>query len=252
MFWKIIGVLLGCIAMQNGVVNAQAGGELEGSSRGMVLVSAGTFTMGSPNGVGKKDEQPAHQVYLDAFYIDRHPVTFDQYDRFCDATQRTKPDDSGWGRGRRPVINVSWDDATAYSQWAGKRLPTEAEYEKAARGGTNTLFFWGDDPLQAGDYAWIGANSGGQTHPVEGKKPNPCGIYDISGNIWEWCADSYGAKYYATSPAKDPQGPAKGTAHVMRGGSWYGAVENARPASRNGIDRAYRKNLYGFRCVRTL
>jgi formylglycine-generating enzyme required for sulfatase activity len=218
----------------------------------MVLIPAGEFTMGSPAGVGKPDEQPAHQVYLDAFYIDKHPVTFDQYDKFCDATQRNKPDDSGWGRGRRPVINVSWDDATAYAQWAGKTLPTEAEYEKAARGGTNTRFFWGEDPSHTGDYAWTGGNSGGQTHPVEEKKANPCGVYDVSGNVWEWCADWYGEKYYGVSPGKNPQGPVKGTAHVMRGGSWYSPVENARPASRNGIDRDYRKNLYGFRCVRTL
>jgi len=252
MNWKMIAALLGCYAMQNGVLNAQAGGEQEGSSRGMVLVSAGTFTMGSPSGVGKTDEQPAHQVYVDSFYIDKHPVTFDQYDRFCEATQRAKPDDSGWGRGRRPVINVNWNDANAYAQWAGKRLPTEAEYEKAARGGTNTLFFWGDDPSQTSDFAWTSGNSGQMSHPVEGKKSNPCGLYDISGNVWEWCADWYGEKYYAVSPAKNPQGPEKGKMHALRGGSWYGPVENARPAIRNGVDRDYRKNLYGFRCVRTL
>jgi formylglycine-generating enzyme required for sulfatase activity len=251
MNWKLFAVLLVCFALRNGVVHAQASLEKEKTARGMVLVPAGEFTMGSPQGVGNADEQPAHKVYVDAFYIDKHPVTFDEYDLFCEATQRDKADDSGWGRGRRPVVNVSWEDAAAYAKWAGKRLPTEAEYEKAARAGTNTLYSWGNDPSQAGSYAWTSGNSGGMTHQVEGKNPNSWGLYDLSGNVWEWCADWYGEKYYALSPEKNPQGPNIGKEHVMRGGSWYSPVENVRSACRNRFDRAYRKNLYGFRCVRT-
>jgi eukaryotic-like serine/threonine-protein kinase len=206
--------------------------------------------MGSPDGVGDQDEHPQHQVYLDAFYIDKYPVTFDQYDKFCEATGRAKPDDNKWGRGTRPIINVSWDDANSYALWAGKRLPTEAEYEKAVRGGTTTQYFFGDDASLLGDYAWYRENSDKMTHPVGEKKPNPFGLYDIVGNVWEWCSDWYADGYYAASPAKNPSGPEMGTMICLRGGSWNSFTDSSRSATRNG-NSPNNRNIYGFRCAKT-
>ncbi len=217
----------------------------------MVLIPAGYFMMGSPNGQGGGDEHPRHKVWLDAFYMDKYPVTFDQYDKFCEATGRVKPDDNGWGRGRRPVINVFWDDANAYCKWAGKRLPTEAEWEKAARGGTTTQYFFGDDNGPLRNYAWYNEDSGHQTHPVGEKKPNPYGLYDILGNAWEWCSDWYDENYYAKSPVRNPRGPASGQFHVLRGGSWGSNYDTPRSAYRVKILPLYCGPLTGFRCARS-
>jgi len=208
--------------------------------------------MGSPDGIGQSDEQPQHKVYLDAFYIDKYPVTFDQYDKFCAATGASKPSDQGWGRGTRPVINVSWYDAQDYAGWVGKRLPTEAEYEKAVRGGTTTRYFFGDDSSHLGDYAWFDDNSGGTTHPVGHKKPNPYGLYDIVGNVWEWCSDWYGDGYYAVSPANNPQGLESGLERksVMRGGSWVDFAHNMCSTNRFGLSPDDRSYTNGFRCAK--
>jgi len=215
----------------------------------MVLVLAGEFTMGSSVGVGGADEHPQHLVYLDAFYIDKYPVTFDQYDKFCNATGASKPSDQGWGRGIYPVINVSWDDAQAYAKWAGKRLPTEAEYEKAVRGGTTTQYFFGDDASQLGDYAWFSDNSGGMTHPVGQKKPNPYGLYDIVGNVWEWCSDWYGEGYYMSSPANNSQGPDSGQYRVLRGGSYQYNSNIVYSAKRFWYPIQLDEDI-GFRCAK--
>ena len=219
------------------------------SLKDMALIPAGNFQMGSPDETGDPNEHPQHQVYLNAFYIDKYLVSFDQYDKFCEATGRIKPDDSGWGRGSRPVINVTWEDANSFAQWIGKRLPTEAEYEKAARGGTTTQYFFGDDPSLLGDYAWYHDNSKSMTHPIGEKKPNPFGLYDIVGNVWEWCSDWFSENYYATSPAKDPQGPDGGMMLCLRGGSWNSFADSCRSANRNeNIPK--RNNIYGFRCAK--
>lgn len=216
--------------------------------KGMVLIPAGEFIMGSNS--GESDEKPPHKVYLDAYYIDKYEVTFEQYDKFCEDTSRKKPDDRGWGRGNRPVINVSWNDAEAYCKWAGKRLPTEAEWEKACKAGSTGNYCYGDSESELGEYAWYGSNSDSKTHPVGEKKPNKWGLYDMHGNVWEWCSDWYGYKYYETSPNKNPQGPDSGTRRVLRGGRWHNDADNCRSAYRFRVEPGDWFYCWGFRCVR--
>jgi len=216
----------------------------------MVLIPAGEFTMGSPVSTGGMNEQPQHTVYLDAFYMDKKPVTHQQWVEFCKATGRAMPADGG---PRYPIFNVTWAEANAYAQWAGKRLPTEAEYEKAMRGGTTTKWFCGDDPSQLVNYAWYGANSNMQIHEVGLLRPNPYGLYDIIGNVNEWCSDWYGDQYYKVSPGENPQGPEKGGDKVLRGGWSYSEPNNIRSAYRirNNPTWTHGDNgdWFGFRCV---
>ncbi len=195
----------------------------------MVLIPAGYFTMGSPNGKGGKDEHPAHRVWVSAYYLDQYLVTFNQFDKFCEATGRQKPLDGitltvaitkHWGRDQSPAMNLNWYEAEAYCKWAGGRLPTEAEWEKAARGGTESIYFWGNDGGKAADYAWYDGDSRYKTWPVGQLKPNPFGLYDIVGNLWEWVSDWYGADYYGESPGRNPAGPEEGRLKVLRGGSF--------------------------------
>jgi len=169
------------------------------STTDMVLIPAGDFNMGDATFA-----PPVHVVHLDDFYIDQYEVTFTQYDAFCIATSRAYASDSGYGRGSRPVINITWYDAEAYCQWARKRLATEAEWEKACRAGTDTVFYWGDDPgyTLIDNYSWNYNNNLGGTLPVGGKLPNAFGLFDMSGNVVEWVADW--------------SGPDRG----LRGGSW--------------------------------
>lgn len=221
------------------------------SSGNMVLVPAGVFWMGSPVNKGFDNEHPRHKVWLSAYCLDRYPVTFDQYDRFCSATRRQKPDDGGLGRGKMPVMNISWYDAEAYCKWAGKRLPSEAEYEKAVRAGTGYDYFWGSDANQGGEYGWYLDNSLGKTHPVGSKKANPFGFYDIVGNLWEWCQDWYGDTYYADSPNKNPQGPASGQYKVLRGGSWTDKLNEMRSADRGNNIPDFQYGKHGCRCAKT-
>ncbi|MBU2568225.1 MAG: SUMF1/EgtB/PvdO family nonheme iron enzyme [Elusimicrobia bacterium] len=212
----------------------------------MVLIPAGEFTMGSDG--GDSDEKPAHKVYLDAYYIDKYEVTFEQYDKFCEATGRTKPSDSGWGRGNRPVINVSWHDAVAYANYYGKRLPTEAEWEKACRGGSETEYCFGDSESKLSSYAWYYANSGGKTHPVGQKKPNQYGIYDMHGNVWEWCSDWYDSGYYKNSPYKNPKGSGSDS-RVLRGGCWNYFASDCRSSNRGRRAPGGGSDFRGFRCA---
>ncbi len=161
----------------------------------MVEIPAGSFRMGDLQGDGDPDEVPVHIVRIQKpFAIGRYEVTFDEYDQFASVTKRKLPNDRGWGRGRRPVINISWQDAVEYTKWlseqTGKRyrLPTEAEWEYAARGGKETTYWWGKDLLK-GTANCNGCGSqwdGEQTAPVGSFKPNPFGLYDTAGNVWEW------------------------------------------------------------------
>jgi formylglycine-generating enzyme required for sulfatase activity len=223
----------------------------------MVAIPAGRFTMGSPPDEEGRwaDEGPQHEVDVPAFAIGRYPVTFAEYDDFCEATGRDKPGDAGWGRGRRPVINVSWDDAAAYLAWlsevTGKpyRLPSEAEWEYAGRAGTTTARY--AEPL--GDIAWFGENSGGRTHPVGEKAANGWGLHDTLGNVWEWCADHWHGGYESA-----PQDGAawldtnvgRGALRVRRGGSWGDVARNCRAAYRFRLHPDNRLDDLGFRPAR--
>ena len=216
-----------------------------------VAVEGGTFRMGSYS--GSSDEKPLHSVTVSDFNISKTEVTFEQYDAFCDATGRKKPYDKGWGRGDRPVINVNWLDAVAYCEWKSKatgktyRLPTEAEWEYAARGGNKSkgYTYSGSNDLDA--VGWYNGNSNSKTHPVAQKQPNELGLYDMSGNVWEWCSDWYGS--YSSSPQNNPQGPNSGSIRVLRGGSLYRYDSSCRVADRDW-DFPYRWRYYlGFRLV---
>ena len=190
----------------------------------MVFVEGGTFKMG---GNDRDSEKPIHDVKVPSFWIGKYPVTFGEYEAFCSETNRDKPVDRGWGRGRRPVINVSWHDAEAYCEWlSGKtgkkyRLPSEAEWEFAARGGILSKgykYAGNNDPDRV---AWHSGNSGGKTQPVGEKEPNELGLYDMSGNVWEWCADHWHDNY--EDAPKDGSAWTSGgdlSGRVLRGGSW--------------------------------
>lgn len=204
-------------------------------------IPAGSFTMGSPTSeVSIDSDETQHQVTLSAFKMSKHEITFEQYDLFCAATGRSKPSDEGWGRGNRPVINVSWDDATAFAEWMGCRLPTEAEWEYAARAGTTTPFSTGNNltTTQAnydGNYPYNNNAKGEyrqKTMPVGSFAANAYGLFDMHGNVWEWCSDWYGD--YSTSAQTNPKGASSGSHRVRRGGSWLNDASACRAARRSG------------------
>jgi formylglycine-generating enzyme required for sulfatase activity len=184
-------------------------------------------------------------------------VTNAQYRRFLETAGNSveKPlywDDRRFNQPEQPVVGVSWDAAQAFCAWAGVRLPTEAEWEYACRAGTTTEYSFGDDEKMLGEYGWFDKNSGGQTQPVGAKKPNPWGLHDMHGNVWEWCQDWFSADYYKRSPAADPTGPEKGAFRVYRGGCWLYGAECCRSAYRNGSTPEIRIEYLGFRVARSL
>ena len=172
-----------------------------------------------------------------------YQTTFEEYDEYCEATGVEKPKDEGWGRGKRPVINVNWKDARDYAVWLSEetkekyRLPTEDEWYLACSVGAKTKWHFGDDESMLKDYAWYDENSERKTHPVGEKKPNALGLYDMHGNIWEWCEDWY-----------DNEKKMK----VLRGGSWDFNADNSRSDYRFIWTPSYRVNIRGFRLLRTL
>lgn len=192
----------------------------------MVFVPAGEFTRGSSDedADASSDEKPARKVYLDGYWIYKYPVTVAQYKVFCAATGREMPNEPPWGWvHNHPIVNVTWDDAAAYAVWAHASLPTEAQWEKAARGTDGRTYPWGNewDPSRCAhsenDWGDLGS-----TRPVGSYKEgaSPYGVMDMAGNVWEWCADWYGEDYYKSSPASNPVGPVDGIVRVVRGGSW--------------------------------
>jgi len=217
----------------------------------MVYIPAGEFNMGS--NTGDPDERPQLRVYLDAFYIDKTEVTDAQYRKCveagaCDTPGKTTYYDNA-DYAQPPVVYVSWSDADAYCRWAGKRLPTEAEWEKAARGIGTRTYPWGEgidcDHAQYNE-------CGGQTVPVGSKLKgaSPYGALDMAGNVWEWVADWYDSGYYRESPARNPPGPGSGTLKVLRGGSWDHDQGFARCASRSGLVPSAKNSYVGFRCAK--
>lgn len=222
----------------------------------MIHLLGGTFMMGSDNGY--PDEGPIHQVTLSDFSIGKYPVTFDEYDAFCEATGQEKTRDKYMGRGRRPVINVSWDDAQKYCKWLSNetgqdyRLLTEAQWEYACRAGSTTRYCFGDDEKQLREYAYFLGNSDDKTHPVGEKLPNALGLYDMHGNVYEWVQDRYGAYSYSEEPSSNPSGPDTGSIRVFRGGGWLNIPDNCCSAYRDfahytsiGVDLGFRLAMIG-------
>lgn len=224
-------------------------GDLRSRARDMVLIGAGEFLMGSPDGEGNEDEHPRHTVYLAAYHICRYPVTNGQFARFIsetgyDAGNKWKSSVNA-GEENHPVVHVSWIDAMAYCRWAGGTLPTEAQWEKAARGTDGRIYPWGN----TWDQTLCHMNSKGTT--AVGAYPggaSPYGIMDMAGNVWEWCSDCYAVSYYRCSPLKDPEGPVSGKWRVVRGGSWgQASPSHFRCAARKWQYPDSRNNSTGFR-----
>jgi formylglycine-generating enzyme required for sulfatase activity len=227
----------------------------------MVTVPAGNFAMGANGTDALEDERPQHHVWVDRFEIDRNEVTTGHYAKFLAATGRPAPwqwegVDLSYHRDR-PVIGVSWFDADAYCRQQGKRLPTEAEWEKAARGIDARLYPWGNQiPTDALANFGLGARfSYSQVlTPVQRYEAgaSPYGLLQMAGNVGEWVADWYGASYYETSPSRNPSGPDSGSFRVLRGGSWSDLPKYLLTYGRFKLPPDTRNSYTGFRCARTL
>jgi WD40 repeat protein/formylglycine-generating enzyme required for sulfatase activity len=223
------------------------------------LIPSGTFMMGSPEGEpDRSDNEHQHPVTISkAFYMQTTEVTQGQWK----ALMGTEP----WKGGRNveegtdyPAVYVSYDDAVEFCRKLSKqeaveyRLPTEAEWEYACRAGAKTRWSFGDDEKALGDYGWYDRNASGYAHQVGEKKPNAFGLYDMHGNVWEWCSDYYSKDYYKGSPKQEPQGPAAGSSYVFRGGSWFDLTLRTRSTFRNNNTREFSNVDLGFRLVREL
>ena len=190
-----------------------------------------------------EDETP-HTVHMSAFTIDKFEVTQEQFEKVMGSNP------SGFQGKNLPVEQVIWYEARDYCKAIDKRLPTKAEWEKAARNETHTIYYWGD--VIDGDYAWYWDNSKRSTHPVGTCKPNAFGLHDMSGNVWEWVADYYADTYYQASLKKNPQGPFTSKYRVIRGGSWRDFSDFLRTTRRNYDLPAGRFNHIGFRCAQSI
>ena len=266
-------LLIGCRRVErNDQPNAGRVERTEGGVE-MVLIAGGSFEMGS-NAGDQIDETP-HTVYVDSFYIDKYEVTQEEYERV------TGTNPSRWKGEANPVEQIRWKDAIEYCNarsrleslqpaydeqtWqcdfeaSGYRLPTEAEWEYTARAGTSTAYCFGDDRTQLGRHAWFKENCTRGPLPVGQKGPNPWGLYDMYGNVWEWCHDYYGEDYYEQSPENNPRGPGSGQTRVVRGGCWNSRPDMCRSSYRNYedpvfTDTCFAKEIHGFaglRCVRS-
>jgi len=265
------------------------------ATENMVYISAGEFLMGSPEGEGYDDEHPRHKIYLDAYYIDKYEVTNEQYAKFLNAYGQDSDDDGNkmiyenefglkmqdgkWqpvsGYEKYPVICVTWYGANQYAKYYGKRLPTEAGWEKATRGNQEQKYAWGSEEPDAGgsqranyngckDYDDYEDKNGDErkeaakkdgyeyTSPVgtyeNGKGQYGC--YDMAGNVWEWCNDWYDSEYYGKSPEKNPRGPDTGQFKVFRGGSWNNPAKEICCTKRGKLEPNRRYRNIGFRCIR--
>jgi formylglycine-generating enzyme required for sulfatase activity len=208
-----------------------------------VWIPPGKFTMGCSPGDSEclDDEKPAHEVTITrGFWMGQAEATVAAYLRYTSVPTDNNPDTPGL-----PVVSVTWEKAKAYCEWEGLRLPTEAEWEYAARAGTTGPRYGALD-----DVAWFSGNRGGsRTHPARGKQPNAWGLYDMLGNVWEWVADWFGEKYYEQKAGVDPTGPSTGTLRVLRGGSWNNNPGVVRASLRSRGEPTLRVVNIGFRCA---
>ncbi len=233
----------------------------------MAQLPGGAFMMGDKDEV----DAPPHEVVVSPVYMDKHLVTQEQYQNIMGDNP------SRWKADKNPVEQVRWSDAVKFCNarsrleglqpcynletWQcdfeanGYRLPTEAEWEYACRAGTQTTYFFGNDVSKLGDHAWFDKNSGGHPQPVAQKRPNPWGLCDMIGNVWQWCNDFYQVDYYQQSPRENPRGPKEGENKVVRGGAWKFSGDNCRSGYRYNeapgyVDVCFGYDIYGFRCVR--
>jgi formylglycine-generating enzyme required for sulfatase activity len=245
----------------------------------LIQVKGGTFKMGSKNSdtSAELDEQKEHSVTLNTFEISKFEITVWEWKQFIKANKMKMPIKPSWGwQDNYPINGITWNEAIAYCNWLstkeklqpcyskkgpnfvcnfkanGYRLPTEAEWEFAAKGGTNSKGFRysGSDKLE--DVAWYKANSNGQPHTVGTKLPNELGIYDMSGNVWEWCWDWYNKDFYKLEKGDNPKGPEMGERRTVRGGSWDSKSNYVRPANRISTIPSKTHEFYGFRIARTI
>ncbi|MBN1163747.1 MAG: formylglycine-generating enzyme family protein [Candidatus Krumholzibacteriota bacterium] len=237
---------------------AAAGPGAQAADTVMVLIPAGEYTMGKDSEKGY-DFSPAHRVKIDSFLMDRHEVTNSEYLRFCEETGHRLPEFWGTGIFRSgedypdlPVVGVSWADAQKYAEWVGKRLPTEAEWEYAARGGLIDKDYPNGDKWTKERARQAGPGWNNLLDPVETYEPNGLGLYDMSGNVWEWVYDRYSAGYYAESGRDNPPGPEAGKFRVIRGGSWHSGPMCKRVYYRGGLPGNWCDFAVGFRCVKAL
>lgn len=224
-----------------------------------VHVKGGTFTMGDERGLGNKDQRPTHKVRVRKFNMSETEVTVAQYRYYCEATGTAMPKAPSWGwKSNHPIVNVSWNDAVKYTNWLSEildqvvRLPYEAEWEYAARGGKKSTGYQYSGANNIANVSWYDGNSDKKTSAVAGKKANELGLYDMSGNAFEWCMDRYSGDYYANSPKNNPQGAAKGDARVIRGGGWHLNATFCSVAFRYGSTfNGEVFDYFGFRVVTT-
>lgn len=240
--------------------------EIDGAT--MRLIPAGEFEMGDHFSEGKSNELPVHTVVLDAFYMDVTEVTNAMYKRFVKATGYREPFLWRWGNNspNHPVMSVDWHDAMAYAQWASKRLPTEAQWEYAARGGLVGNRYPLGNEISHNDANYVGVGGVDRWNklaPVGSFSPNSYGLFDMSGNVWEWCLDKYNKGFYAQSPKAEPlsgdslafgyqQFARVSGLRVWRGGGWDGGKESVRVSNRLGVDWRWNLDKCGFRCVSPL
>ena len=263
------GLFTGCDKPKNTSTVASEAIVKTKSGSDMVLIPAGQFTMGFKG--GQIDAKPEHPVKIDAFLMDQHEITQEIYEAIMgkNPSRRKNP--------QQPVEQITWSGAAKFCNarseqeglkpcynlvtWecdfsaSGYRLPTEAEWEYACRAGSAAQYYFGDNPEDLKTYAWFDDNSEEHPHPVGLRKPNAFNLYDMAGNVWEWCNDYYSTTYYRESPADNPKGPKDGEKRVMRGGAWSDIPENCTAWVRNcnemGLtDVCLHGDSYGFRCVR--
>jgi formylglycine-generating enzyme len=250
------------------VAEQQQAEEAARSQAAMVRVQAGEFWMGCVNDETCRyayDEKPGRNIFVDTYAIDQYEVTVAEYRRCVKAGKCSDQDlglygNCNWNERDRedhPINCVTWDQAIAYCQWVGKRLPTEAEWEKAARAGSATVYSFGNDPSRSGEYAWYNRNRKNRdddnraTRPVGQLKPNDWGLYDVHGNVSEWVYDRYASDYYEWGPNRNPKGPNSGDERVVRGDNWIATAED--PLShRKKFTPGDLFPLTGFRCARSV
>ena len=241
-----------------------------GTEHLLVFVPEGPFTMGLDD--GEKDESPAHVVYLDGFFLDKHEVTNSQYLAFISSrpTKLALPDSvllafddsdlqirrtgkeyelKSTTEGRRPIVEVTWEGARAYCEWSGGRLPSEAEWEKGARGADGRSYPWGGGiSRERANYKGLFSQPVEVGHSQDGA--SPYGALDMAGNVWEWVADWYDSSYYGRAPDRNPTGPASGTFRTIKGGAWGTEAAFLRSSYRYGIAPDWSDDSIGFRCAR--